>query len=117
MVVGGRSGPTLLDTSEILKIDYSSGKLEVGPFWSTGPALSQAIGYTTVAEEISTRTLYVVSGKGHEYSLHARKALMKRAGYITSRYVRGPTVVFEEQDAEQLFAIADSFDLRIQKKS
>ncbi len=54
-----------------------------------------------------------VSGKGHEYSLHARKALMKRAGFIGSSHVRGPTVPFSQKDAEHLFAVADRFDLRI----
>jgi 4-hydroxy-tetrahydrodipicolinate synthase len=56
-----------------------------------------------------------VSRKGHEYSLHARKALLKRAGYIRSSYVRGPTVEFTEQDARQLFEVADTFNLRIHK--
>lgn len=53
-----------------------------------------------------------VSAKGHEYSLHARKALMKRAGYIRSSHVRGPTVTFTEQDAKQLFEVVDKFKLR-----
>ena len=57
----------------------------------------------------------VVSAKGHEYSLHARKTLMKRAGYIKSSHVRGPTVPFTEQDAKQLFEVVDSFELRIGK--
>ena len=57
-----------------------------------------------------------VSGRGHEYSVHARKALMKRAGLIGSSYVRGPTVAFTENDAKQLFAIVDRFALRISQK-
>jgi dihydrodipicolinate synthase/N-acetylneuraminate lyase len=56
-----------------------------------------------------------VSAKGHEYSLHARKALMNRAGYIKSAHVRPPTVVFTEQDAKQLFEVADSFELRLHR--
>jgi dihydrodipicolinate synthase/N-acetylneuraminate lyase len=56
-----------------------------------------------------------VSEKGHEHSLHARKALMKRAGYIKSTHVRGPTVAFTEQDAKRLFEIADRFELRIRQ--
>jgi dihydrodipicolinate synthase/N-acetylneuraminate lyase len=56
-----------------------------------------------------------VSAKGHEYSLHARKALMKRAGFIQSTHVRGPTVAFTEQDAKQLFEVVDGFELRIGK--
>ncbi|MCA9836811.1 MAG: dihydrodipicolinate synthase family protein [Trueperaceae bacterium] len=54
-----------------------------------------------------------VSGKGHEYSLHARKVLMQRAGYIDSAHVRGPTVAFTEHDANHIFAVADRFDLCI----
>jgi dihydrodipicolinate synthase/N-acetylneuraminate lyase len=57
-----------------------------------------------------------VSSRGHEYSLHARKALMKRAGYIQSRHVRGPTVTFSQQDAKHLFEVVDTFELRITAK-
>jgi 4-hydroxy-tetrahydrodipicolinate synthase len=56
-----------------------------------------------------------VSLKGHEYSLHARKVLMKRAGYIKSTHVRGPTVAFTEQNAKELFEVTDRFELRIRQ--
>lgn len=54
-----------------------------------------------------------VSGKGHEYSLHMRKQLMKRYGAIGSAYVRGPTVDFDECDLPAFFAIVDELDLRV----
>ena len=53
-----------------------------------------------------------VSGRGHEYSLHMRKQLMKRHGAIRSAYVRGPTVDFDECDLPAFFAIVDELDLR-----
>ncbi|MCY3834673.1 MAG: dihydrodipicolinate synthase family protein [Chloroflexi bacterium] len=54
-----------------------------------------------------------VSGKGHEYSLHMRKHLMKRHGAIHSAYVRQPTVPFDECDLPEFFAIVDALDLRV----
>lgn len=57
-----------------------------------------------------------VSSQGYEFSLHARKQLMQRAGYIESSLVRGPTIRFSEQDAQRIFSLADRFDLRIALK-
>lgn len=57
-----------------------------------------------------------VSSRGYEFSLHARKQLMKRAGYIETSLVRGPTIPFTEQDAQSIFAMADKFNLRIARK-
>jgi 4-hydroxy-tetrahydrodipicolinate synthase len=54
-----------------------------------------------------------ISGRGHEYSLHMRKQLMKRYGTIRSAYVRGPTVQFSECDLPDFFAIVDELDLRV----
>ena len=54
-----------------------------------------------------------VSGKGHEYSLHMRKHLMKRYGAISDPYVRRPTVHFDECDLSAFFAIVDGLDLRV----
>jgi dihydrodipicolinate synthase/N-acetylneuraminate lyase len=58
-----------------------------------------------------------VSGKGHEFSLHARKHLMKRAGYIQHPYVRRPTIETELEDIKKVTEIAKGFsDLRIAKQ-
>ena len=54
-----------------------------------------------------------VSGRGHEHSLHIRKHLMKRAGYIRHAYVRRPMTPFDEADLPAVFELADKLDLRI----
>ena len=54
-----------------------------------------------------------VSGKGHEYSLHMRKHLMKRYSAIGSATVRKPTIEFDECDLPAFFAIVDALDLRV----
>lgn len=54
-----------------------------------------------------------VSGPGHEFSLHARKQLMKRAGYIGDAYVRRPSVEPSGAALSKLYEVADTFDLRI----
>ena len=54
-----------------------------------------------------------VSGRGHEYSLHMRKQLMKRARRIRSACVRKPTIAFDECDLPAFFAIVDALDLRV----
>ncbi|MCY4070055.1 MAG: dihydrodipicolinate synthase family protein [Chloroflexi bacterium] len=56
-----------------------------------------------------------VSGSGHETSLHLRKHLMKRAGYIGSAAVRRPTVAFDENALPDFFKIVDELDLRVSK--
>lgn len=54
-----------------------------------------------------------ISGRGHEYSLHMRKRLMKRYGAIQSATVRRPTIEFDECDLPAFFAIVDELDLRV----
>ncbi len=56
-----------------------------------------------------------VSGNGHETSLHLRKHLMKRAGYIGSATVRRPTAAFDEHVLPDFFRIVDELDLRVSK--
>ncbi len=63
--------------------------------------------------EKGDKLVQAVSGRGHEYSLHLRKQLMKRAGYIDSATVRRPTVAFDEADLPDIFAIVDELELRI----
>lgn len=57
-----------------------------------------------------------VSGRGHEFSLHARKYLMQRAGIIRERTVRFPTVEVAEADLQAIAALVDSLNLRISAK-
>lgn len=56
-----------------------------------------------------------VSGSGHETSLHLRKHLMKRAGLISSAYVRRPTVSFDQAGLPDFFNIVDELDLRVSR--
>lgn len=56
-----------------------------------------------------------VSGKGHEFSLHARKHIMKRAGLIQSAFVRHPTVPVTQAEIDEVWGIADRFELRVSK--
>lgn len=57
-----------------------------------------------------------VSIKGHEFSLHARKQLAKRAGLIASANVRSPTVAPTEAEIGLIFQAADQFELRISRR-
>jgi dihydrodipicolinate synthase/N-acetylneuraminate lyase len=54
-----------------------------------------------------------VSGRGHEFSLHARKYLMRRAGIIEHAGVRAPTIPIAQADLAALDAIVDALPLRI----
>lgn len=47
-----------------------------------------------------------VSGRGHEFSLHARKHLLYRAGIISTPYVRKPTVTADAAALEQVIKLA-----------
>jgi len=74
------------------------------------------MGDKAAAENIiqrADRLVKAVSGQGHEYSLHLRKHLMKRAGYIRHAYVRRPTAPFPESDLPAIFDMVDALDLRI----
>ena len=54
-----------------------------------------------------------VSGFGHEFSLHARKYLLKQAGIIANDTVRRPTVRPEFTALENVARLADELELRI----
>lgn len=54
-----------------------------------------------------------VSGHGHEYSLHARKYLLARAGIISHLTVRRPTVRPDTHLLEALWKMVDDLGLRI----
>jgi dihydrodipicolinate synthase/N-acetylneuraminate lyase len=58
-----------------------------------------------------------VSIKGHEFSLHARKQLAKRAGLISEATVRGPTDQPSEAEIDAVFQAADAFHLRISRRA
>jgi 4-hydroxy-tetrahydrodipicolinate synthase len=54
-----------------------------------------------------------VSAYGHEFSLHARKYLLKRAGIIAHDTIRRPTVRPEFAALERIGVTADAMNLRI----
>lgn len=58
-----------------------------------------------------------VSGFGHEFSLHARKYLLKRAGIIDYDTVRRPTVRPEFTALENIGRLVDEMGLRIGLRS
>jgi 4-hydroxy-tetrahydrodipicolinate synthase len=54
-----------------------------------------------------------VSGQGHEFSLHARKSLLRQAGIIDHATVRRPTVRPDWTALEVVSRLADELNLRI----
>ena len=54
-----------------------------------------------------------VSGHGHEFSLHARKRMLKQAGIIDHDTVRRPTIVPDEAALAALDALVATMDLRL----
>ena len=58
-----------------------------------------------------------VSGPGHEFSLHARKYLMKRAGVICNIRVRRPTIPVDLAHLAALESVVDALDLRISQQA
>ena len=57
--------------------------------------------------------IQAVSGPGHEFSIHARKRLLVRAGLIPSAFVRRPTVVVREDAMATVLEAAEGLDLRL----
>ncbi|GEM_PF-789056 len=111
---GGGGGITVIKELEngaaglIPGVGFNEVFIDAWKEWSTGGQKE--------AQEIlqnADKLVKAVSGHGHEYSLHVRKQLMKRAGYIDSAYVRRPTVDFHEYDMTAIFDIVDGLDLRI----
>jgi dihydrodipicolinate synthase/N-acetylneuraminate lyase len=73
-------------------------------------------GEREAVREILTRhadLIQAVSGSGHEFSLHARKALALRAGLIEHATVRRPTAQPSAEQLAQVLAVADRHGLRI----
>ena len=60
--------------------------------------------------------IQVVSGKGHEFSLHVRKQLAQRAGLIACSHVRCPTLAPSAAEIAEVFRVADLFELRISRR-
>lgn len=111
---GGGGGITVLTELQngaaglIPGVGFNEVFLDAWKEWTTG-GKDEAKAIIENADKL----VKAVSGHGHEYSLHVRKQLMKRAGYIKSAYVRKPTVHFHEYDMPAIFDIVDALNLRI----
>lgn len=57
-----------------------------------------------------------VSAHGHEFSLHARKYLLRRAGIIKEDFVRRPTVRPDFHALDALGALVDEMGLRVARR-
>lgn len=54
-----------------------------------------------------------VSGRGHEFSIHARKLLLVRAGLIRTAVVRRPTVAVDGDSMTSVLSAAEALGLRL----
>ncbi|MCE2490826.1 MAG: dihydrodipicolinate synthase family protein [Anaerolineae bacterium] len=111
---GGGGGITLPDelragsSGLIPGVGFNEFFCRAWPLWQSGH-LDQALG---ILDEIQP-LVAAVSGPGHEFSLHARKYLMQRAGYIRHAVVRRPSVTVNPQQLADLDKVVDALDLRI----
>ncbi len=114
LMFGGGGGITALDELRsgagglIPGVGFNEIFLAAWDKWTGGEA-------DAVAKIISDGDplIRAVSGRGHEYSLHMRKQLMKRYGAIDCAYARRPTPPFDECDLPAFFAIVDQLELRV----
>ncbi len=115
---GGGGGITLPDelrsgsSGLIPGVGFNEYFCRAWPLWRSGRQ-EQAL---AVLNEIQP-LVAAVSGPGHEFSLHARKHLMQRAGYIEHAFVRRPSVAVTRQQLAGLNKIVDALDLRISCQS
>ncbi len=111
---GGGGGITVLSELQngaaglIPGVGFNEIFLDAWDKWTAGDSDSVA----RIIER-GEKLVKAVSGSGHEYSLHLRKHLMKRYGYIHHAYVRQPSVLFDECELSAFFAIVDAMDLRV----
>lgn len=115
---GGGGGITLPDELRagscglIPGVGFNDYFVRVWPLWKAGKT-DEALALLAEVQPL----ISAVSGPGHEFSLHARKYLMKRAGYIEHVTVRRPTVAVTTQEMAALDSIVDRLDLRIARKN
>jgi dihydrodipicolinate synthase/N-acetylneuraminate lyase len=114
---GGGGGITLPDelragsSGLIPGVGFNEYFVKAWPLWESG----QTEAAMEVLDQIQP-LVSAVSGPGHEFSLHARKYLMQRAGYIEHSTVRRPTVAVTPDDMTALHGIVDNLDLRIARR-
>ena len=115
---GGGGGITLPDelragsSGLIPGVGFNEYFCRVWPLWRSGKQ-DEALRLLAQIQPLVT----AVSGPGHEFSLHARKYLMKRAGVICNTWVRRPTVPVGPARLAELDSIVDALDLRISQQA
>ena len=116
VLFGGGGGITWLDelragaAGVIPGCGFNEIFVRVWKVWQDG----QQDGATAMLQSLQP-LLDAVSGKNHEFSVHARKHLLKRAGIIDCATVRRPTDVGKPTDLETVTRLADTLGLRISK--
>lgn len=115
---GGSGGITLLEDLQagaaglIPGVGFNEYLIRVWRAWENGEyELAETLLYDV--QPLVT----AISGSGHEFSLHARKYLMKRAGLIQYATVRRPTVIVLEDDLQHLETLVDALNIRISSPS
>ena len=115
---GGGGGITLPDelragsSGLIPGVGFNDYFCRVWPLWHSGKQ-DEALQLLAQVQPL----VAAVSGPGHEFSLHARKYLMKRAGVICNTWVRRPTVPVGPARLAALDSIVDALDLRISQQA
>jgi 4-hydroxy-tetrahydrodipicolinate synthase len=113
---GGAEGIGLLEelragaTGILSGVGFNEYFVEVWAAWKANGQL-EAESILGRAQEL----IEVVSGGGHEFSLHARKYLLQRKGIIDHVYVRRPTVRPEPRILEALGELVDTLGLRVSR--
>ena len=113
---GGGGGITLPDelragaSGLIPGVGFNEFFCSAWPLWRSGRK-SEALQVLAQIQPL----VAAVSGPGHEFSLHARKHLLQRAGVIRDSSVRRPTVPVDPASLVALEQIVDSLELRISR--
>jgi dihydrodipicolinate synthase/N-acetylneuraminate lyase len=111
---GGGGGITLLDELRagagglIPGVGFNEYFVRAWEAWKAG----NVEGAEQLIHEVQP-LVSAVSGRGHEFSLHARKYLLKRAGIIRHTAVRQPTIGATEEELYAIGQIADTLTLRL----
>ena len=111
---GGGGGITFLDelhagaSGLIPGVGFNERFVSAWDAWAAGDA-ERAASLVTELQPLIT----AVSGRGHEFSIHARKQLLLRAGLVPSAYVRRPTVAVVDEAMARVVAAAEALGLRL----
>jgi dihydrodipicolinate synthase/N-acetylneuraminate lyase len=111
---GGGGGITFLDelragaTGLIPGVGFNERFVAAWMAWVAGD-VARAEGLVAELQPL----VQAVSGPGHEFSIHARKRLLHRAGLIPTATVRRPTVGVDDEAIEKVFAEAEALGLRL----